>query len=571
MKRASLIATWTVGLGVSMALPGAARQGTPVAVDAKPERVPEPLAAALGTVRAPAIRAHMAFLADDLLEGRQAGTRGYDLAARYVAAQLAAIGIEPAGDDGTYFQAVPLLESKLEEGTLSIHTKTGAVRPQTGAPRVLAFRDDFLMGGNLRRTAARIEAPIVFAGFGVTAPDLSHDDYAGRDVRGKVVAVLSNAPSRFPSEQRAHHASSRRKAELAAAKGAVGILVVRTPEDERITPWARMIANLEAAAVTWLTPAGTPAGIPEGIQAAAVLSAAGAARLFEGSPVALDAVFAEAEKGAPAGFDLPGTASMTSRSTHRRFSSPNVVGRLPGSDARLAGTAIVYSAHLDHVGIGTAVNGDTIYNGAYDNALGVGALIETARALASVPARPARSVVFTFVTAEEKGLVGSDYFASHPPAAVGRPIANVNMDMPLLLFPIDTVVAFGAEHSTVGDVAARAAGVAGLKLIPDPMPEQTLFVRSDQYSFVRQGVPAVFLVPGFSSSDPKTDGPARFREFLTTHYHQPSDQIDLPLDTGALERFTRANVALGYLIATAPEAPSWRPASFFGKAFGKSR
>jgi Zn-dependent M28 family amino/carboxypeptidase len=145
------------------------------------------------------------------------------------------------------------------------------------------------------------------------------------------------------------------------------------------------------------------------------------------------------------------------------------------------------------------------------------------------------------------------------------------MDMPLLLFPIDTVVAFGAEHSTVGDVAARAAALAGLKLIPDPMPEQTLFVRSDQYSFVRNGVPAVFLVPGFSSSDPKTDGPARFREFLTTHYHQPSDEIDLPLDMGALERFTRANVALGYLIATAAEAPAWRADSFFGKTFGPRR
>jgi hypothetical protein len=548
--RASRTLVWCAVIVVAASTGGSAQSSPP------PASAP--------AVSVAAVRAHMTFLADDLLEGRAAGTRGYDLAARYVAAQLATLGLEPAGDDKSFFQAVPLRESKLDEGTL-------AIRPPSGAPRVLAFRDDFLMGGDLLRTAARVEAPMVFAGFGVTAPELSHDDYAGRDVRGKVVVLLSNAPTRFPSEQRAHHASRRRKAEIAAAKGAVGLIIVRTREDERVTPWARITANLDTAAVAWLTKAGVPADVPEGIQGGALLSSTGAAKLFEGSPVALDAVLAEAEKGAPKGFDLPGTATLTSRSTHRRFSSANVVAKLPGADAELARTAVVYSAHLDHIGIGAAVDGDTIYNGAYDNALGVGALLETARVLAGLPQRPARSIVFVFVTAEEKGLVGSDYFAANPPAAVGRPIANVNMDMPLLLFPIDTVIAFGAEHSTMGDVATRAATQAGLELIPDPMPEQTLFVRSDQYSFVRKGVPAVFLVPGFSSSDATVNGQAKFGEFLARHYHQPSDELDLPLDTGALERFTRANIALGHLIATSKDAPAWRPDSFFGKTFGAAR
>jgi hypothetical protein len=537
--------------------------GITAGLGAQPAREAVAPAQALDRVSAPAIRAHVGFLADDLLEGRLAGSRGYDLAARYVAAQLATIGLQPAGDGGTFFQAVPLLESRLDEATVSL-------RPRAGAARVLGFRDDFIAAGDLLRTGARVEAPVVFVGFGVSAPELSHDDYAGREVRGKIVALLSNAPSRFPSEQRAHHASRRRKLELAAAQGAVGVLVVRTREDERVTPWARMVANMAPPAVAWLTGGGVPAGVPAGLQAAAVLNGTGATTLFDGAPASLEAVLAEAEKGAPAGFDLPVTAAMASRSTHRRFSSANVVGRLPGADPARANTAVVYSAHLDHVGVGPAVDGDTIYNGAYDNAVGVGALIETARALAGLPQRPARSIVFAFVTAEESGLVGSDYFAANPPAAAGRPVANVNMDMPLLLFPIDTVVAFGAEHSTLGDAAARAAAQVSLELIPDPMPEQTLFVRSDQYSFVRQGVPAVFLVPGFRSSDPATDGPARFREFLTRHYHQPSDEVGLPLHDGALERFTRANVALGYLIASATEAPRWRPDSFFGRTFGQT-
>ena len=561
MLRASRLLAWSGLLCVSVTVNGSAQ---PASLASGSGAAPPSLAKALAAVNAPAIRAHMTFLADDLLEGRATGTRGYDLAARYVAAQLAMLGLQPAGDDGSYYQAVPLLESTLDEGTLTIHPKSGAARP-------LQVRDDFLMGGDLLRTSARVEAPLVFAGYGVSAPELQHDDYAGRDVRGKVVVVLSNAPGRFPSEQRAHHASRRRKAELAAANGAVGVIVVRTREEEQVTPWTRMIANVETPAVAWLTRAGAPADVPEGLQGAAVLSAAGAAKLFDGSPIALDAVLAEAEKSAPKGFDLPAAVTLTSRSTHRRVTSANVVARLAGADAALRDTAVVYSAHLDHIGIGTAVKGDTINNGAFDNALGVAALLETARALAGLPERPARSIVFTFVTAEEKGLVGSGYFAANLPAAVGRPIANVNMDMPLLLFPIATVVAFGAEHSTLGDVATRAATQAGLTLIPDPMPEQTLFVRSDQYSFVRHGVPAVFLVPGFTSSDPKADGPGKFREFLTTHYHQPSDDLSLPLDRGAVERFTRANIAMGYLIATSAAAPRWRPDSFFGKTFGASR
>jgi hypothetical protein len=567
MARASRLIGWSVVLGISVSLGVGAQPASRAAGSGAASAsagAPAALTSALAGVKASTVRAHMTFLADDLLEGRASGTRGYDLAARYVAAQLAAIGLQPAGDDGTFFQTVPLLESKLDEGTLTI-------TPARGEPRVLAFRDDFLMGGDLARTTGRVEAPLVFVGFGVQAPELSHDDYAGRNVRGKIVVVLSNAPGRFPSEQRAYHASRRRKVELAAAGGAVGYVTVRTREDERLSPWARGLANFDSGAVAWLSQEGKPAGVPEAIQGSAGLSPAGAVTLFEGSPTPLDTVLAEAEKGAPAGFDLPATAVITSKSTHRKFSSPNVVAKLPGGDAALARTAIVYSAHLDHIGTGAAVKDDTIYNGAYDNALGTGALIETARVLASLPQRTARSVVFAFVTAEEKGLIGSDYFAANPPAAIGTPIANVNMDMPLLLFPIDTVVAFGSEHSTLGDIAARAAAIGGLRLIPDPMPEQTLFVRSDQYSFVRQGVPAVFFVPGFTSSDPKVDGQARFREFLTTHYHQPSDEIDLPVDTAALEQFTRANVALGYLIASAKDAPAWRADSFFGKTFGKKR
>lgn len=527
---------------------------------------PADLEKALAGVRASAVRAHVAFLADDLLEGRLPGTRGYDLAAHYVASQLAAIGLTPAGDGDSFFQKVPLVESKLEEGAVAFKGASGGAAPP------LVLREDFLMYGDVHRADSRVDAPVMFAGFGVSAPELKQDDYAGLDVKGKVVAVLTNAPASFPTEQRAHHANRRLKVEVAAERGAIAVLFIRTPDDEKRSPWARS-KSIELTSAAWLQADGTPAGVPKSIEAAAILSPTGSRALFDaaGGTGRLDAIFAEAAESAPKGFALDVHAVLSNRSTLERISSPNVVGALEGSDAALKKTSVAYSGHLDHVGIGAEVKGDKIYNGAYDNAMGTSILIEAARALASLPTRPKRSLLFVFVTAEEKGLVGSDYFATKPSVPRGSIVANVNVDMPLLMYPLDRVVAFGAENSSLEPLAARGAQMAGLTLVPDPMPEENLFVRSDQYSFVRQGIPAVFLVPGLVSSDKSVDGAALFREFLGTHYHQPSDDLSRPVNGDAVERFTRANVAIGYLIAQESSAPAWKPNNFFGKTFGGTR
>jgi hypothetical protein len=559
------------GLVAVAAVGGHAQTGARAPAPAQPMSsapavaAPPALAPALASVRAGSVRAHVEFLADDLLEGRLPGTRGYDLAAKYVAAQLALIGLKPAGDNGTFFQQVPLLESRLTKGTI-------AFRGATGAPTSLVEEDDFFMVGDVHRTEGSVDAAVVFAGYGISAPDLQHDDYAGLDVRGKIVAVLTNAPARFPTEQRAHHASRRLKARVAADHGAVGLLFVRTLEDEKRSPWARG-KGLPPVAAAWLNE-GAPADVPKELEGAAVLSASGAAKLFaavgpaEAGRAALDRLLAELDKSAPKPFALPVTATLTSRSEHRRLTSPNVVGLLEGSDPTLRDTYVVCSAHLDHVGVGAEVKGDRIYNGSYDNALGSAILIEAARALASLSAAPKRSLLFVFVTAEEKGLVGSDYFATKPAVPAERIVANVNVDMPLLLFPVDQVVAFGAENSTLEHAARRAAGIAGLTLIPDPIPEETLFVRSDQYSFVRRGVPSIFFVPGFTSSDKSVDGQKLFGQFLATHYHQPSDDLSIPVDAPSVERFTRGNIALAWLIASEAKQPEWKPGNFFGRTFG---
>jgi hypothetical protein len=565
IRRVMLAALVVTGVTGRASAQAPAQPMPPPAARGATATAPAALSKALASVHASAVRAHVELLADDLLEGRLPGTRGYDLAAKYVATQLALAGLKPAGENDTFFQAVPLLESRLVKGTLAVR---GKVEPVS-----LVDRDDFFMVGDLHRTEARVEAPVVFVGFGVSAPDLQHDDYAGLDVRGKIVAILSNAPARFPTEQRAHHANRRLKAQVAAAHGAVGAVFIRTPDDERRTAWARIVST-DPTSAAWLDN-GVPAEVPKTLEGAAMLSAAGVRKLFAaagaGAGEQLDRVLAETATGAPKGFPLDVTVTITSRSEHRKVASANVVGKIEGSDPALRDTFVVYSAHLDHVGVGAEVNGDRIYNGAYDNAMGTAVLIEAARALASVQPRPKRSLLFVFVTAEEKGLVGSDYFATKPTVPAARIVANVNVDMPLLLFPLDQVVAFGAENSTLEPIARRAAQIAGLTLIPDPIPEENLFVRSDQFSFVRRGVPAVFLVPGFTSSDKSVDGRKLFGQFLATHYHQPSDDLSVPVDAPSVERFTRANIVLGYLIASEPKAPAWKPGNFFGKTFGEGR
>jgi Zn-dependent M28 family amino/carboxypeptidase len=246
-----------------------------------------------------------------------------------------------------------------------------------------------------------------------------------------------------------------------------------------------------------------------------------------------------------------------------------VIGILRGSDPELTDEYVVYTAHLDHVGTGVPIDGDTIYNGMYDNAMGSSLLVETARAFAAMPEPPRRSIIFIALTGEERGLVGSDYYAHYPTVPGESIVANVNLDMPLFLYPLADIIAFGSEHSSLEGVIADAVVEEGFVLTPDPMPEEVIFIRSDQYSFVKQGVPSVFLVPGHTSSDPGIDGEGLWRGFLKTYYHQPSDDLSRPIDWPSAVRFARANVRIGYAVAEDDDRPTWNPGDFFGEKFGR--
>jgi len=494
----------------------------------------------LAAILTHAIAAHMRFLAGDSLEGREPGTRGFEVAAQYVAAQFQSFGLE------TSFQPIVFRSAKLieEQSSLAID----------GQP--LIIRKEVLLRPNFLSPTSEVTAPVVFAGFGITAPELHHDDYSAIDARGKIVLMLSGAPPNFPADQRAFYSGSRLKEKNAARHGAVGVLTLSTITDEKRSPFEKRAQQSGIPPMLYLEN-GSPVDAIEGIGAAATVSRAAAEKLFAGATLSLDAVLDDAEKSVAHSFPLATNVSAHIVSQFTEPKSENVVAILRGT----AGESVVVSAHLDHLGNHPPANGgDSIYNGAYDNASGVACLIEIARALAAGP-RPKRSIVFVAFTGEEKGDQGSQYFVRHPPV---RPlVADVNMDMFLMLYPVGDLVALGGEHTTIGEMAARAAHEVGFEMSPDPYPEEVRFIRSDQFSFVEEGIPAIHLKPGNRSLDPSIDGAVVTRDWLRRVYHSPADDMNQHFDFASGARYAETNLRLVRAIANAPERPRWKAGDFF--------
>ena len=530
---------------------------------------PPPVAAAPLSEDEQRIADDVRYLADDALEGRETGTRGYDLAAEYAAKRFADIGLQPAGDNGTFFQRVPLLKATREAAGAALTIE------RNGRTIALRFRDQFLPALNFNAAAHTVEAQAVFVGQGVHAPELGHDDFAGLDVRGKIAVLFSGAPARFDNDRRAFYSASREKLRVLAERGAIGVVFVNTAEDEAGAPWARSADNWQRSGMRLRDADGKAMHTFPELRAAANVSAAAADLIFADSPQPAAALFKAAQNGTLKGFPLPGTLSLAARTRIEPLESRNVVAKLPGSDAALAAEHIVYTAHLDHIGIGAPVKDeagveDRIYNGALDNALGVSIMFEAARILHQEKTAPKRSLLFVALTAEEKGLLGAEWFASHPTVPLPSLVANINMDMPVLLAPSTDVVPIGIEHSTLKaslDTAAKGLGVA---LSPDPFPEEVVFVRSDQYAFIRAGIPAVYLNAGVISADGVRDPKLALRKFLREHYHQPSDESTLPIAYGDALRLATLNARIGQLVGDAAERPAWNAGDFFGETFKRA-
>jgi Zn-dependent M28 family amino/carboxypeptidase len=513
---------------------------------------------------AEAIKAHMTFLADDAMEGREAGTRGYDIAANYVAANYALLGVKPAGDNGpkgvSYLQHVPLIAHRpAGDGAISV---TGA----DGQGVALKYGEDYLPGSQAQAAEVNLEAPLVFVGFGVVDPSRGRDDYAGLDVKGKIVVMLTGAPTSIQTEERAHFSNPNTKRVEAAKRGAIGVLTIPTTSSEKRRPFARGLNGMKEWRVIWRNAQDVGAIRAPSAPALATISLAGAEKLFAGAATPLASVLAEAETpaGAVKGFALPGKAKVSLKTEIEKRESSNVVGMIEGSDPTLKAQTVILSAHLDHIGIkeDAKPGEDRINNGALDNASGIATLLEVARGFKNTKVRPKRSIILLAVTGEEKGLVGSDYFANNPTVKKADIAADVNLDMPVLLYPFTDVIAFGADRSTIGEAVKHAGARVGVGLSGDPLPEEGLFTRSDHYRFVEQGIPAVFLMTGFQNGGEKA-----FTTFLKTNYHHPGDDLNQPIDYQAAAKFALVNYEIARELANATARPTWKKGDFFGNTF----
>ncbi|WP_137861646.1 MULTISPECIES: M20/M25/M40 family metallo-hydrolase [unclassified Sphingomonas] len=496
----------------------------------------------LGTGAA-ALKAHVQFLASDAMKGRDTGSPELAIAEQYVAAQMLAAGLKPAGANGGWLQPVPLIAYRpADHGSLVL--RRGAVET------VMEWGKDYLTRSVPSNPKVALSGPVVFAGYG------SEGEYKGLNVKGAIVAVLRDAPHSGPSDVRAHLGIPVEQSRVAAAHGAIGMILVEGNARHAVYSFGQTVPRWQSGAMTWQ-------GSPDGAAAPAFsyVGFDGAAKLFAGSKIQWDAVLAadKADKPLPRG-PLGVIATGTSNTEIRTLTASNVAGVLEGTDKK--GEYVVLSAHLDHVGVGEPdAKGDRIYNGAMDNAVGTAAMLEVARRFQASGKAPRRSILFVAVTAEEQGLVGSEYFAANPVVPRGSIVADVNLDMPILTYDFVDLVAYGADRSTLGRIVEAAAAAEGVKLVPDPTPEEASFVRSDHYSFVKAGIPAVSLDLG-----PGGPGAAATKEFLDKHYHKPSDEVGL-IDWKQGLRFVGLNYAIARAVADAEDRPVWNKGDFFGTLY----
>ncbi|MDU0372491.1 M28 family peptidase [Hymenobacter endophyticus] len=519
---------------------------------------------ALRQVRPDDLKTHIQYLADDRLLGRKPGTPGYQLAVDYVTTQLRAFGVQPAGDNGGFTQLVRLRRATVQPGA------TVTYQP-AGGSLVLPPAEVHLYPHPEQPRMQLAPSGLAFAGYGISAPDQGYDDYQNLDVRGKVVVIVRGAPRRFPSTVAAASQDQTLLVQTAAQHGAVGVLFA-SPRPAPASASGAAARPLSTTSV--LGPDGRVAAARgfisgSGVQLTGTLSAAGLQALLLNSASDTAAVLSRLRQGQPAATTLRGTLAASWQSGYQDIDSYNVVGKITGSDATLRNEYVVHSAHLDHLGVGAPVKGDSIYNGAHDNASGVASVLEIARLYSRLKQKPKRSILLVLQTGEELGLLGSAYFAARPPVPKTSLVADINTDMPTIIAPLLSVVPLGAQHSSLAQPVAEAARYLNLTVEEDPEPEQNRFIRSDQYSFVAQGIPALHIKYGNRTPDGKNNLAEQVQKWRAATYHKPQDDSNGIFDFEAGSQYVRLNFLIGYLVAQNPQRPTWNPGDFFGQRFAK--
>ena len=488
-------------------------------------------------------------LADDKFEGRDTGSTGERQAQAYIVEQLKTLGIEPAGTAG-YYQPVKLRTQEIQEADSSL----ALVLQGHAEPLTLGEQAYF----NTRLALApQLDAPLVFVGYGLNVPEKSYNDLAGLDLNGKVAVVFTGSPADIPSALSAHYQSRAERWKALKAVGAIGMITIPNPASMDI-PWSRMSLNRNHPSMDLVGPefdetAGEKLGV--------IFNPAYADRLLEGT----GHTFAELaalgkDRQAMPRFPLLVSIRATTHTTAHELESTNIVARIRGTDPKLKDECVVLSAHIDHLGIGEPINGDRIYNGAMDNGSGSALLLDVARSLKHSHTHLKRSVLFVWVTGEEKGLLGSRFFAVHPTVTATSMVADINADMFLPIIPLKILTVYGLAESDLGDRLIQVANHLGLSVQADPAPLRNIFIRSDQYNFVRQGIPSVMIDVGYVPGSPEDK---IMKDWRTNRYHAPSDDVNQPVDLAAAAEYEEAIRALTVAVADDPRRPAWKQDSFF--------
>ena len=487
-------------------------------------------------------------VADDRMEGRETGSEGLRKAEAFVVARLIKSGLEPAGSNG-FYQPVKFISRQIvEEDSMICLLRNNITEP-------LALGDDAYFNTRVDLEAGVVKAPLVFVGYGLKIPESNYDDLAGLDLKGKIAVILSGSPGDIPTALAAHYQWAGERWKVFREAGAIGIITIPNPAAMDI-PWERMSLNrkhpqMDLADAEFHELAGQ--------RVALTFNPARAEKLFAGSGHRFEelADLARDRKPLPR-FPLLVSLESQARVETHEVVSENVIAKLPGSDSKLRNQFVVLSAHIDHLGIGEPINGDRIYNGAMDNGSGVALLLDMAESLRQEKLR--RSILFVFVTAEEKGLLGSKYFAARPTVDAKSMVADINVDMFLPIVPLTVLKVKGLAESDLGDQATRAAESLGVRVQPDLQPLRNSFIRSDQYNFVRHDIPAVNMEIGF---DPGSPQEATFKNWLTDHYHAPSDDVSQLVDLQSAALYEEIVRKLLIAVANADARPEWKAASFF--------
>jgi Zn-dependent M28 family amino/carboxypeptidase len=531
--------------------------------DTAPVHLPSVAFAALETISPEHIRWHVRFLSHDLLEGRGTGQRGGDIAAEYIATQFAEFGLKPAGDHGTYMQKVPLV------GITTLAETQFSLIPKKGEAMDLKPLDEYVAYDQTQQPQSDVDAPIVFVGYGIEAPEYNWDDYKGTDVRGKVLLMLvneppSNDPTFFKGKALTYYGRWTYKYEEAARKGAVGVILVHQTEMASY-PW-EVVRNSNSGEKAALKADGPV------LKVASWIHSDVAARLARASGMNLDKMMQDAQSRNFHPVDLGARLKAHMVSKIRNFESNNVLAILPGSDRKVADEAVLYTAHYDHFGIRPDMPGNNIFHGASDNATGCGILLELARAYGGAAGRPRRSVLFAAVTAEEQGLLGSEYLGKHPPVPAGKITLDLNYDNVMALGAPEEVEVSGAERTTFYPDVEAMAKEFRLAIRPDARPEAGQFYRSDHFSLARVGVPSFSINEGTKyKGHPQSWGIEQEQEYIAKHYHQPSDEYHPEMDFTGDSAMARFGFALGWESASQPKLIGWQHGDEFETARIKSQ